>query len=117
MKIHPKKLFPDVDNHELLQHQQITKKDLLNFCNLMLAEIQEIIGKQKKQPDWLKSSEVRKLLKISSGTLQNLRINGTLNYTKIGSIIYYASADIDKLLEANKVEAEVTLFNPKWLVR
>lgn len=117
MKIHPKKLFPEVDNHELLHHQPITKKDLLNFSNLILAEIQEMVGKQEKQANWLKSSEVRKLLKISPGTLQNLRINGTIAYTKIGSIIYYASSDINKLLESNKVEASVTLFNPKWLVR
>lgn len=35
----------------------------------------------------------------SPGTLQNLRINGTLNFTRIGSIIYYKQEDINKLLE------------------
>ena len=116
MKIHPKKLFPEVDNQELLHHQPITKKDLLNFSNLILTEIQEMIGKPEQTKQWLKSNEVRKLLNISPGTLQNLRVNGTITYTKIGSILYYASSDIDKLLESNKVEAAVTLFNPKWLV-
>ena len=55
-----------------------------------------------KQVQWLKSSEVRKSLKISPGTLQNLRINGTLSYTKIGSIIYYNQDDIDSILAKNK---------------
>ena len=58
--------------------------------------------KTPKQVQWLKSSEVRKTLKISPGTLQNLRINGTLSYTKIGSIIYYNQDDIDSMLAKNK---------------
>jgi predicted site-specific integrase-resolvase len=56
-------------------------------------------GQSKK---WLKSNEVRKLLNISPGTLQNLRINGTLRYTKMGSIIYYKQEDINKVLEGNR---------------
>ncbi|RZM24340.1 MAG: DNA-binding protein [Pedobacter sp.] len=47
---------------------------------------------------FLRSSEVRKMLKISSGTLQNLRIKGILPYEKIGGIFYYAHADIEQLL-------------------
>ena len=58
--------------------------------------------KSPKQVEWLKSSEVRKALKISPGTLQNLRINGTLSFTKIGSIIYYNQDDIDTMLAKNK---------------
>ena len=47
---------------------------------------------------WLRSAEVRKLLKISPGTLQNLRIKGTLPYEKIGGTFYYAYADIVQLM-------------------
>lgn len=96
----------------------ITREDLNEFRTLLLADLKEMLQiKPQEQKQWLKSNEVRKLLNISSGTLQNLRINGTITYTKIGGIIYYATADLDKLLESNKVEASVTLFNPKWLVR
>lgn len=55
---------------------------------------------------WLKSHEVRKLLTISPGTLQNLRVNGSLSYTKIGGVIYYDYDDIRKMLEANKLVDE-----------
>lgn len=48
---------------------------------------------------WLKSYEVRKLLNISAGTLQNLRINGTLPYNKIGGLMYYRYDDIQKLMD------------------
>ncbi|MGN6637690.1 MAG: helix-turn-helix domain-containing protein [Mucilaginibacter sp.] len=79
----------------------ITKEDLREFESRLLTEIKKLVqldgqGVSKK---WLKSNEVRKLLKISPGTLQNLRINGTLSFTRIGSIIYYKLEDINKLLE------------------
>lgn len=96
----------------------ITREDLDEFRALLLNDLKEILqSKPEQTKQWLKSNEVRKILNISAGTLQNLRINGTITYTKIGGILYYASADLDKLLEANKVDATVTLFNPKWLVR
>ncbi|WP_269225066.1 helix-turn-helix domain-containing protein [Flavobacterium eburneipallidum] len=96
----------------------ITREDLNEFRTLLLSDLSEILNsKPQQQKQWLKSTEVRKLLNISSGTLQNLRINGTLTYTKIGGIIYYAYSDLMKVLEENKVDATVTLFNPKWLVR
>ena len=97
MNLHPKKLFPVIDNIELLNHQVVTKRDLLNFGNLLLNEIKSAAQKEDI-PQWLKSAEVRKLLKISPGTLQNLRVNGTLNYKRIGGIIYYKYEDIAKML-------------------
>ncbi len=78
----------------------ITKDDLNSFKKDLLNEIKQMIqpgeGQSKK---WLKSVDVRKLLEISPGTLQNLRINGTLRFTKIGGMLYYKLEDIHKLLE------------------
>jgi hypothetical protein len=99
MNLHPKKLFPEIDNIELLNHQVVTKKDLLNFGNALLNEIKNNSNQLEKPAQWLKSVEVRKLLKISPGTLQNLRVNGTLNYKRIGGLIYYKYDDIEKMLE------------------
>lgn len=89
----------------------ITREDLNEFRTLLLKDLQELIhSKPVQTKKWLKSIEVRKLLNISPGTLQNLRINGTLTYTKIGGIMYYDNADIDKLLNGNKVNALPNLF-------
>ena len=89
----------------------ITREDLNEFRSLLLNDLKEIIqSKPQQTKQWLKSNEVRKLLNISPGTLQNLRINGTLSYTKIGGIMYYDNSDIDKLLNGNKVNALPTLF-------
>lgn len=80
----------------------ITKQDLEQFKSELLSEIKRLVqldGGGHSNKRWLKSNEVRKLLKISPGTLQNLRINGTLSFTKVGSILYYKLEDINKLME------------------
>ena len=92
----------------------ITREDLNEFRTLLLSDLNTMFNsKQPQQKQWLKSIEVRKLLNISSGTLQNLRVNGTITYTKIGGILFYSSSDLDKVLETNKVEATPNLFNRK----
>lgn len=89
----------------------ITREDLNEFRSLLLTDLKEIFNtKSQPQKQWLKSSEVRKLLNISPGTLQNFRINGTLSYTKIGGTIYYAYSELNKILECNKVNSVPTLF-------
>lgn len=91
--------------------QVITREDLDEFRSLLLNDLKEIIqSKPQQTKQWLKSDEVRQLLNISPGTLQNFRINGILTYSKIGGIMYYDQADIDKLLNKNKVNAIPTLF-------
>lgn len=83
--------------------QIVTKEDLENFKQDILNRMQDLLkGGSANHKKWLKSSEVRKLLKISPGTLQNLRINGHLPYTKIGGTIFYAYEDIIEMLEENK---------------
>lgn len=83
----------------------ITTEDLKVFKEEMLTEIEAIFNKQQGgfTKKWLKSTEVMELLKISPGTLQNFRVNGTLPYTKIGGIIYYEASDIQDVLTANKI--------------
>lgn len=102
MYLHLKKLFPETENLDLLKHQQVTKLDLLNALNLLVGEL-KTTSKEEQPKKWLKSSEVKSLLRISPGTLQNLRINGTLTFTKIGGIIFYSYEEILKVMEQNKV--------------
>lgn len=82
----------------------ITKDDLMRFKRDLLTELHELIKeKTQEQPQWIKSPQVRKLLNISPGTLQNLRINGTLPYTKVGGVIYYSMADLEKVMQSRKI--------------
>jgi hypothetical protein len=80
--------------------EMITREDLRQFKSELLDEIKQIMKPgQGQSKQWLKSVDVRKMLNISPGTLQNLRINGTLRYTKIGGMMYYKLEDIHKVLE------------------
>lgn len=85
-----------------MQVEIITKEDLRQFKTELLNDIRTIIKPQEKTKKWLKSAEVRRLLNISPGTLQNLRINGTLRFTKIGGMMYYKLEDITRLLEGGQ---------------
>lgn len=83
-----------------MQIEILTREELRRFKSELIAEIKQTIRTDESvtSKQFLRSSEVRKLLKISSGTLQNLRIKGILPYEKIGGIFYYAHADIVQLL-------------------
>ena len=84
----------------------ITTDDLKEFKIELLEEFKSILSQQNTQltlKRYLKSFEVMDLLQISPGTLQNLRINGTLPYTKIGGIIYYDAQEIQQIMEENRV--------------
>ncbi|MEO6548288.1 MAG: helix-turn-helix domain-containing protein [Ferruginibacter sp.] len=80
----------------------LTTENLNHFKLELFAELKGILKNETVTPKkWLKSDEVKKLLKVSPGTLQTLRINGTLQYTKIGGIIYYGFDHIQKTFQQN----------------
>ena len=80
----------------------LTTEDLQHFKSELFSELKTILKiASEPQKKWLKSEEVKKLLKVSPGTLQTLRINGTLQYTKLGGIIYYDFEHIEKMMKQN----------------
>jgi hypothetical protein len=74
---------------------------LERFRQKLLIDLEEIIKAHLHitPKKWLKSHEVRKLLKISPGTLQHLKTVGTIPYTKIGGVHYYDFEKIQQLLK------------------
>ena len=83
-----------------------TKQDLETCKNEIIAAFQAI-GQHPAtgQKEWLKSADVRKMLGLSAGSLQTLRIKGILPYSKMGGSLYYAYADVVKILNDNKSNA------------
>jgi hypothetical protein len=51
--------------------------------------------------DWLDNQDVMQALHISLRTLQTLRSNGTLSFSRIGNKIYYRRQNILKILSDN----------------
>ncbi len=83
----------------------ITKNDLNELKKEIISELTDLLKDNTQKKKWLKSSDVRELLNISPGTLQNLRVNGTLPYTKMGKTIYYEYDDVTAILKKNKKTA------------
>ena len=78
----------------------VTKEDLEQFRIQLLEDIRQILisNDQKPTKPWLKNAEVKRLLDISSNTLQRLRVSGKLRFTKVGGTHYYRLEDIEILL-------------------
>jgi hypothetical protein len=82
----------------------LTKEDLSQFKTELITEIKNLFDNSApaKQKKWLKSWEVREMLGISRGTLQNMRTNGTLQATPVGGLMFYDYEDIAKLMQGKK---------------
>ncbi len=84
----------------------ITKADFYLLKNDIVDEIRKVLQTSPtEQKEWLKTSDVLSMLSCSPGTLQNLRVNGSLPFSKMGGTIYYLRADVLKMLSTNKKNA------------
>jgi hypothetical protein len=87
--------------------QIVTIEDLENFKTELISELKELLGTKTEPSEakltkvWLKSHQVQRLLGISPATLQNLRINGTIPFSKIGGVIFYPEDGIQDVLNGN----------------
>ena len=90
---------------KIFAHQLITTDDLEQFRKKLVEELLVALKYQcgivpKK---WMKSHEVRRLVKISPGTLQTLKSSGVIPYTKMGGVHFYDHEDIQKVFESGKL--------------
>ncbi|WP_294819050.1 helix-turn-helix domain-containing protein [uncultured Flavobacterium sp.] len=84
--------------------KKVTKEDLLEFGQQLIENVRKAIQQsfpnEKAPPDhpeWLKSRAVRKMLDISAGSLQNLRITGKIRFKKVLGSYYYNREDLTQL--------------------
>ncbi|MDR1739148.1 MAG: helix-turn-helix domain-containing protein [Bacteroidales bacterium] len=66
--------------------------------------MQALVEKQTETAsieDWIDGQDVMHTLHISPRTLQTLRSNGTLPYSRIGNKLYYKRSDILRILQDN----------------
>jgi len=95
----------------------ITPDDLEQFKWELLADIKEYLNQNHnnvppvKEAEWIKSHQVQRLLGISPGTLQNLRVNGTIPYSKVGGVLFYKKIDIQNILENNMRNKDQSITN------
>jgi hypothetical protein len=80
----------------------VTKADLCAFRIQLVNDIKQLLQNcgVRTERQWLKNSDVKQLLKISSNTIQRLRISGKLRSSKIGGVHYYRYEDVESLLQS-----------------
>ena len=95
-----------------------TQQDLMTFKEEILQELhkvkKEIMEKspKKNEVQLLKSHQVQRLLSISAATLQNLRVNGTIPYSKVGGVIFYDKNEIMQVIEHYKRNGKKKSYKP-----
>lgn len=91
-----------------MQISIVTQEDLQELKSSLIESIESLkevlLQNNTKVPnvELLKSHQVQRLLGISPGTLQNMRVNGTIPFSKVGGVIFYDKQDILNIIEDNK---------------
>jgi hypothetical protein len=73
----------------------------------LTKDVQEMKALLKKEksiddfPELLRTSDIKRILKLKDSSLATLRQNGTLPFTKIGGTVYFIKSDILKLVKEN----------------
>ena len=81
---------------------ELISKGLLSLDDLSDNENNNLV-EQTHLNDWIDNQDVMETLHISPRTLQTLRSNGTLPFSRINGKIYYRRQDIQKILADNYV--------------
>ncbi len=102
-----KQLYPAINSatinrnrYPTLQDLSFLKTEAINEVGQLLLEINGLPSKQ-----WIKSNELMRFLGVSSGTLQTLRNNTILPFTRIGGVIYYNTESVINMLEQHRQKA------------
>ncbi len=87
-----------------MSEEVLTKEDLWLFRIELLNDIKQLLKPaiQEQKEDWLKSAEVCKILKMSAGSLQNLRISGKLRPVKINGTWRYKRSEVASLFTVKR---------------
>lgn len=86
------------------QVRLITPDDLENFRLSLLDDIKQVLAEKYQKPvrRWIKTAEALRMLAVAPITLQRLRNDGALPFTRFGRTIYYDFQDIEEMLQKNK---------------
>jgi hypothetical protein len=86
----------------------VTQEDLQELKDSILSSLEslkeELVTQSPLSPEpvLLKSHQVQRMLGISPGTLQNMRVNGIMPFSKVGGVIFYDKEDILNIIDDNK---------------
>ncbi|MDL2230216.1 helix-turn-helix domain-containing protein [Alistipes sp. OttesenSCG-928-L06] len=83
--------------------QIVTLEEFREFEGKVLSTLEEIKSSVNNDSStkkrWIRSTEVKALLNISHGKLQQMRDSGQIKFTRIGRVIFYDIRDIEKMMK------------------
>ncbi len=86
----------------------LTIEDLMAFEQRLKTFLIEVILEQKcistNNTEYLRTREVKKLLKVSDNKLKSMRELGVIPYSFIGKTYYYPKQEILNILENNMIK-------------
>lgn len=82
--------------------EELLKRKIISIDDLTDKQL-DILYDRAFLEDWIDGQVVMQKLHISPRTLQTLRSNGTIPYTKIGHKIWYLKRDLERVLRNNYV--------------
>ena len=82
--------------------EELLKRKIISIDDLTDEQL-DILYDRAFLEDWIDGQMVMQKLHISARTLQTLRSNGTIPYTKIGHKIWYLKRDLERVLRNNYV--------------
>jgi hypothetical protein len=88
---------------EVITMESRVFKELQAKINTIIKFVSTLQSKTKEEPldSWVDSYEICTFLKISSRTLQRLRAEGTVNFSRIRGKNFYRISEIERLLQNN----------------
>ena len=91
-----------IDSDNRMDHQQDAQPKSKNLSSDDFNENEmKNSAENFSLEDWIDAQDVMHYLHISPRTLQTLRTNGTLPFSRIGNKIYYLRQDVERILRDN----------------
>ena len=87
-----------------------TFERMLSGFEIFAEKVERLCREQEDlgEKEWLDSDDVCRLLSISPRTLQTMRENGTLAYTKISHKVYYRPEDVKAVFPVAEMKLCIT---------
>ncbi len=100
VSVDPENVNPKTAQVQSALQAELLKQGKISLDDLSDEELDKLIEHTFLE-DWIDNQDVMQLLHISVRTLQTLRSNGTLPYSRINNKIYYRRQDIQRILADN----------------
>ena len=85
---------------EIISFEKKTLEEISAKLDRFVQQVENLCREhgEKETSEWMDNHEVCRRLRISPRTLQTLRDNGTLAFTKIGNRTYYRPDDVERVV-------------------